>query len=236
MITFVKIKKISLMNALLSLFAFEAEGLSFLCGFLVAIIGILPPGLINLTAAKISLKDSQNRAFIFVFGALIVIFFQALIALIFARYIDEHREVVLLLREIGFVIFTILTIYFIFIAKNPTTNIRKSIKIKSKKSSFFLGLLISGINFFPIPYYVFISISLSSFGYFDFSETAIYLFTTGVVTGSFLVFYTYIKFFKTLETKTNYISKNMNIIIGSITGFVAITSLVYILKSFKLFQ
>ena len=165
-----------------------------------------------------------------------MIFFQALIALIFARYIDEHREVVLLLREVGFVIFTILTIYFIFIAKNPTTNIRKSIKIKSKKSSFFLGLLISGINFFPIPYYVFISIGLSSFGYFDFSETSIYLFTTGVVTGSFLVFYTYIKFFKRLETKTNYISKNMNIIIGSITGFVAITSLVFIMKSFKIFQ
>ena len=119
----------------------------FLLGLLTAIVAICPPGLINMTAAKISVKESKNRAFMFVFGALIVIFFQTLVALIFARYIDEHREIGLLIREVGFVIFSILTVYFLFIAKKSANNIKSDIKIKSKKSQFFLGLFISAINF-----------------------------------------------------------------------------------------
>ena len=201
-------------------------------GILIASIGILPPGLINMTAAKISVKDGKNRALMFVLGALIVIFFQTLIALIFARYIDSHQEIGLLFREIGFVIFSILTIYFFWIAKKPASNVHDNIKVKSKKSRFFLGMIISAINFFPIPYYVFMSITLTSLGYFAFNESSIYFFTSGVVLGSFIVFYGYITFFKNLETKTTFISKNMNIIIGSITGFVAFLSLIYILRNF----
>lgn len=204
----------------------------FLLGLLTAIVAISPPGLINMTAAKISVKESKNRAFMFVFGALIVIFFQTLVALIFARYIDEHREIGLLIREIGFVIFSILTIYFLFIAKKSTNNIKSDIKIKSKKSQFFLGLFISAINFFPIPFYVFVSITLASFGYFDFDETSIYSFTSGAVLGSFLVFYAYIMFFKKLEIKTSFISQNINKIIGSITGFVATMSMIYIIRNY----
>jgi threonine/homoserine/homoserine lactone efflux protein len=206
--------------------------LPFLFGIATAAIGIFPPGLINLTAAKISVKDGNNRALMFVFGALIVIFFQTLVALIFARYIDSHQQIGLLLREIGFVIFSFLTVYFLIIAKKPANNIQRSIKIKSKKSRFFLGMLLSAINFFPIPYYVFVSISLASFGYFSFDESSIYWFASGVVLGSFLVFYAYITFFKNMESKTTFITKNINTIIGSITGFVALMSLVYIVRSY----
>ncbi len=200
-------------------------------GIIISIIGIIPPGLINLTAAKISLKDGKNRAFMFVLGALIVIFLQTVIALIFARYIDSHQEISLLLREIGFVIFSILTIYFFFVAKKPTSNFQNDIKIKSKKSRFFLGMFISAINFFPIPFYVFMSVTLASFGYFNFDEKSIYKFAIGVVLGSFLVFYGYITYFKNLDTKTAFISKNINLIIGSITGFVAFMSLIYIVRN-----
>ena len=224
--------KSNIINFLFTNSTFQNEILVFCFGLLIAAIGILPPGLINMTAAKISLKEGKNRAFMFVLGALIIIFFQTLIALIFARYINEHKSVELLLREIGFVIFAILTVYFLFISKKPANNIRKNIKIKSKKSQFFLGLLISGINFFPIPYYVFMSVSLASVGYFNFSETSIFVFTSGAVLGSFFIFWGYISFFKNLETKTSYISRNMNTIIGSITGFIAFLSLIYIVRKY----
>ena len=199
---------------------------------MTAAIGIFPPGLINMTAAKISLKDGKNRALMFVLGALIVIFIQTFIALIFARYIDSHQEIGLLFKEIGFVVFSILTIFFFFIAKKPASNVQENIKIKSKKSRFFLGMMISAINFFPIPYYVFMSISLASLGYFNFNETSIYFFTLGVVLGSFFVFYGYITFLKKLEAKTTFVSKNINYIIGSITAFVALMSLIYIVKNY----
>lgn len=204
--------------------------LPLLFGFAASVIGILPPGLINMTAAKISLQDGKNRAMMFTAGAVLIIFFQTYLALIFARYIDAHQEVVILLREIGFGIFALVTVYFLLIAKKPKVKIKEDLKIKSKKSRFFLGMLVSAINFFPIPYYVFVSVTLASFGYFNFEPVSVYSFVLGVVLGSFLVFYTYIAFFNKIQHKTEFLMKNMNVLIGSITGIISVFTLYNILK------
>ncbi|MFT7345172.1 MAG: hypothetical protein ACI9XP_001766, partial [Lentimonas sp.] len=50
-------------------------------------------------------------------------------------------------------------------------------------------------------------------------------FVSGVVLGSALVFYFYVTFFQKIETKADYLLRNMNTIIGSITGLVAIGTL-----------
>ena len=183
-----------------------------------------------MTAAKISIRDGKTRALVFTLGAIIVIFFQTLLALIFARYIDQHQEIVILLREIGFGVFLLLTIYFLFIAKKPKKKDDDDSDKKSKKSRFFLGMIISAINLIPIPYYVLISIGLASFNYFTFDTISIYSFVFGAVLGSFLVFYSYIAFFKRIEAKTDYIFRNINTILGIITGIVALSTLFYILK------
>ncbi|WP_310555751.1 lysine transporter LysE [Flavobacterium sp.] len=204
--------------------------LPFLSGLIASILGIFPPGLINMTAAKVSVQDGKTRAMLFTFGAILIIFFQTLVALIFASYIDSHQEIVILLREVGFVIFALLTVYFLWIAKKPAPKNKDVVKIKSKKSRFFLGMLLSAINFFPIPYYVFVSVGLASFNYFTFDKISIYTFVSGAVLGSFGVFYAYIAFFKKIESKTDFIIKNMNTIIGSITGVVALVTLFNIIK------
>lgn len=203
--------------------------LPFVFGFLAALVGVFPPGIINMTGAKISTEDGKLRAMLFTLGALIVVFFQTLIAVIFAEYIVNHLEIINWLRVFGFIIFSGLTFYFFFIAKKSKKNPKK-IKLKSKKSRFFLGMLISAINFFPIPYYVFVSLTLASFQYFIFNTISIYSFVSGVVFGSFGVFYAYIYFFKKIESKTNFIVNNVNAIIGSATGFAAIIAFYQIVK------
>lgn len=203
--------------------------LPFLFGFICAAVGVFPPGLINMTAAKISIQDGKTRALLFTLGAIIIIFFQTLLALIFARYIDQHQEIVNLLRQIGLGIFIMLTIYFLWVAKKPKKKDKK-LKIRSKKSRFFLGMFISVINFFPIPYYVLVSVTLASFNYFSFQKNEIYSFVIGAVIGSFTVFYAYIAFFKKIESKTAFVIKNMNTIIGSITGLISISTLYFIIK------
>ena len=77
----------------------------FISGFIASFIGVLPPGLINLTAAKVSLTDGRKRAMMFVLGALIVIFYQTYISVIFAQYINGHQDIVVLLHKIGLVMF-----------------------------------------------------------------------------------------------------------------------------------
>lgn len=200
-----------------------------LLGSITAFIGIIPPGLINMTAAKVNLKEGKRNALWFVLGAVIIIFFQAFLAILFARVIDSRPDLVVLLREIGFGIFTSLTLYFLWFAKK--TKIKKAkIKKNSKSTRFFLGMLLSALNFFPIPYYVFVSITLASYKLFSFDINSIFIFVFGVVIGSFLVFYCYITFFKKLENKADYIIKNMNTIIGIITGLISLLTLFNIIK------
>jgi threonine/homoserine/homoserine lactone efflux protein len=202
---------------------------SLFLGFVTAFVGITPPGLINMTAAKVNLKEGKISAYWFVLGAVIVIFFQATLAILFARYIEGRPDVIVLLREVGFVIFSGLTIYFLLIAKKPKTK-KDKIKKKSTSTRFFLGMLLSALNFFPIPYYVFVSITLASYKLFVFDISYVFIFVTGVVLGSFLVFYLYITFFQKIENKTDYMMKNMNTIIGSITGLIALITLINIIR------
>ncbi|MCM0665133.1 LysE family transporter [Flavobacterium tyrosinilyticum] len=200
-----------------------------LSGFIAAAIGTVPPGLLNMTAAKIKIKEGKKNALWFVIGAVLVIFFQAYVAVLFARVIDNRPDVVTLLREVGFVIFSILTIYFLFFAKDPIAKKKTKIK-KSKKSSFFLGMLLSGLNFFPIPYYVVVSVTLASYNLFTFQNPIILTFVLGSVLGAFGILYSYIAFFGRIEKKTDYFMRNMNTIIGTITGLVALATLFNILN------
>ena len=198
-------------------------------GFISAFIGIIPPGLINMTAAKVNHKEGKRNALWFVFGALIIICFQVFFSILFAKIINRRPDLVTLLREIGFCIFTALTIYFLWIAKTPKSKPKK-LKKNSKTKRFFLGMLLSVLNFFPIPYYVFVSISLASYKLFSFGATSVLIFLNGVLLGSFLVFYFYISFFNRFENKRDYIMKNMNTIIGSITGLISVITLINIIK------
>ena len=202
---------------------------SLFLGFVTAFVGITPPGLINMTAAKVNLKEGKRSAFWFVLGAVVVIFFQATLAILFAQFIQEHPHVIVLLREVGFGIFSALTIYFLLIAKKPK-NKKGKIKKRSTSSRFFLGMLLSILNFFPIPYYVFVSITLASYNLFYFNMAHVFVFVTGVVLGSFLVFYFYITFFQKIQNKTDYFLRNMNTIIGSITGLISLITLINIIR------
>lgn len=198
-------------------------------GFLASSVGITPPGLINMTAAKVGLKEGRTQALVFAAGASLVVLFQALIAVLFAKFLDKHPEIVIMLREIGLAVFGALTIYF-FVTGRKVKHEKKEIKLHSKKSRFFMGMLLSALNFFPIPFYVFISITLASFNYFSFEKSFIYTFVFGSGIGAYFAFYCYIAFFKKMETRTAFILNNVNYIIGSVTGLISILTLVNILE------
>lgn len=198
-------------------------------GFLTSATGIIPPGLINMTAAKVSIEEGRTRAFVFAAGAVLIILVQTFIAVVFAKFIDKNPSVTILLREVGLVIFTGLTFYF-FLSSNKIKRKEKEVHLKSKKSRFFLGILLSALNFFPIPFYVFVSVTLASYGYFSFEMNFVYNFVLGSGLGALFAFYCYIAFFKKMENRAEFLLKNMNYIIGSITGLVSVITLANIIN------
>jgi len=70
-----------------------------------------------MTAAKISLKEGYNRGLVFSVGVCIVVIFQTLIAVIFARYLSKHPEIIKILQRVAFVLFVLIAIYFFVLAK-----------------------------------------------------------------------------------------------------------------------
>ncbi|HEX8563691.1 MAG TPA: LysE family transporter [Flavobacterium sp.] len=203
-------------------------GLPVALGFTTTCLAIVPPGMLNMTAAKMGVREGRTRALVFASGASIVVFFQTFIAVVFAKYLDQNPDVIVALREAGLAVFIALTIYF-FVAANRV-RVEKEVTMHSKRSRFFMGILLSALNFFPIPFYVFISITLASYDYFVFEPSFIYSFVAGSGLGAFFAFYCYIVFFKKMETKTAFLLKNMNYIIGSVTGLISIITLINILE------
>jgi len=203
--------------------------LPLVLGFCIAFLAVILPGLINMTAAKISLQEGKKEALSFALGASAIIFFQTFIALLFARFISNHQEIVSTLQEIGIFIFSLLSIYFFWIAKKPK-KIKTDSKVKGKSNRFFLGMLLSTLNLLPIPFYVFASMSLVASGYFSFDKVPVSSFVVGVVSGSFTVLYIYIVAFKKIEKKTEFLMRNINTIIGLVTTFMAILTLLKLLS------
>ena len=199
--------------------------LPFFFGFIFAFLGVLPPGLLNMSASKISIRDGRLRAVLFAIGAVLFIIIQTFLSISFARIIDKNIEILIILREVGLVIFTALTIFFFWTSKKYKPK-NEVFKIKSKKRSFFHGIMLSALNFFPIPYYVFVSVALASYNLFSFKQSEVTAFVLGSGLGSFLVFYLYIVFFKKMEKQTTFLFANMNYIIGSITGLISLISLI----------
>lgn len=204
--------------------------MALLWGFFLSTIGIALPGLINMTAAKISVRDGRSRALIFVGGALVIIFIQTYIAVAFAKLINSRPDLIFMLQEIGLVLFSLLTIYFLFLAKKPKVK-EEDTKVRTKVGRFFLGMLLSALNFFPIPYFVFVSVTLANNGHIQFAPLNNFMFVIGVLMGSFSIFYLYIIFFKRIEHKTDWMMRNMNYFLGSVTGLVALVNLIKILRN-----
>jgi threonine/homoserine/homoserine lactone efflux protein len=203
---------------------------NLLLGFLGSFIGVLPPGLINMYAAKISMKEGRKRAFLFSVGVCITVMLQTFIALLFAGYIGKHPEVVSMLQKVALGIFISLTIYFIFIAKDTRREIRDHNE-NSKRNRFFLGIFIALLNILPIPYWIYLSITFSAFGMFSFSQPELILAVIASGLGTYASLSLYVQFFRPKEHSSK-LSLNMNYVIGIITAVISVITLLKILKEF----
>lgn len=200
----------------------------FFLGLIIALVGVIPPGLLNMTAAKVSLKEGYKRGIAFSIGVSLIVFLQTYLAAMFARYLSNHQEVVEILQRVALIIFILITIYYLLLAKaDSKPNIEEH--TKSSHSRFFQGMFLSAINVFPIPYQAYMTITIATFGWFNFEKISIITYVTGASMGTFVMLYIYIFFFDKIKDRPFTSQKNMNYSIGAITGIVAAVTLVNIL-------
>jgi len=162
-------------------------------------------------------------------GVSLIVIVQTYIAVIFARYLSNHPNVIDILERVALVVFILITIYFFFFA-TTTTNPDVEDHVRSKHSRFFFGMFLACLNLFPIPYQAYISINIAAFGWLSFDFISISSYVAGAGMGTFAMLYVYIFFFDRIKNKKFTSQKNMNYIIGGITGIISIFTLINIIK------
>ncbi len=201
--------------------------LHFILGFITSFLGTLTPSMLNMTAAKISLNKSKSDAVKFAIGVSIVVLLQAYIAVLFTKFLRSNPDFVQSLQKIAIVIFALLSFYFYRQSKKdkvPT----ESIKEKAG-NSFSVGLLLSSLNMFSIPFYCGVTTALDVAGWLQFSQQNIIIFVFGSALGTFTLLYMYANFAKTIQLKSKGLAKNLNLILSILTGVLAFFTLISIL-------
>lgn len=200
--------------------------LAFILGLVISIVGIIIPGMLNMTIAKISVNENQSQALKFAFGAVVVVFIQSFLGTYFAKFLDANPVVSEALKKIGTFIFIGLTVAFIVMGINAKMKKNIEVKVEAKRNRFFYGVAMSFFNMFAIPWYAFTSLMVASKNWFEYDIVSIILFSIAAAIGTYVVFYLYAKFFKFIEHRMTFVVQNINFLIAALTGFVAISSLV----------
>ncbi len=203
--------------------------LLFFLTFSAAFIATVPPGLLNMNAAKTSVEKGKLNGVMFGLGVSTMIMLQAYIAVLISKYLHNHPEVVAALLKIALVVFVFFCIFFFVEAKQNKSKEKKIIKA-SKKNSFFKGILLAALNLLTIPYYSTLNAMWKASGWIKFEIFDVLVFVLAAGFGTFTVLYLYAIHFYNLESKNTTFSRNSNYILSALMGLLFLITLLRIFK------
>ena len=181
----------------------------FLITYFAALLGVVPPGLVNMSVAKTCVKRGKKNGVYVAIGASIVVMIQALIAILLAKYIFDNPFVRNVLLRAGLVVFIILAIYFFVkgqqhrqkeVEVSPTSGVRSILK----------GMMIGVLNVFPIPYFVALGAALNVNGSVQYHVINNTVFVLAASLGTFSTLYLYALFFARIEAEGSFFAKYSN--------------------------
>lgn len=201
----------------------------FFITYFAALVGVIPPGLVNMTVAKTSMEKGKKNGIYVALGASIVVLFQALLAVILAKYIFDNPFVRNILLRAGLVIFILLTIYF-FVKAGRDPHIETHSK-KANTNSIFKGMFVAVLNIFPIPYFVALGAALNVGGDMSYNWALMATFVFAASSGTFTTLYFYVVSFIKIEDKSEMIAKYSNYFMAFLMLALVIITLIRIFYS-----
>lgn len=180
----------------------------FLITYFAALLGVVPPGLVNMSVAKTCVQRGKKNGIYMAVGAAIVVLIQALIAILLARYIFNNPFVRNILLRAGLVIFLILMVYFFVMARHK----RKQVEVAptSGGRSILKGMMVAALNVFPIPYFVALGAALNVNGTVEYHILNNTVFVMAASLGTFTTLYLYALFFARIEAEETYFARYSN--------------------------
>lgn len=213
--------------AVLCYFCSKINGLmdyivTFLLAMLVAFVGFVPPGMINMTALKRSIEMNRREATLFVSGAVSVILIQAFIAVTFSRYLVQNPGIVENLTYAAIIVFLGLAFWFY---RQATAQVKMQEK-KPDRNSYVAGLSMSAMNMLAIPFFLGYGTMMEANGWLQTSAPHNFIFAFGAVAGAFLLFFTYVLFAEFIQRRIQFVARNINYILSGLFMVLAISTII----------
>ena len=199
----------------------------FFATYSAAFMATVPPGLLNMNAAKVSVEKGKLNGVVFSLGISTTIIIQAFIAVWISKFLHNNPEISEWLLKIAVLVFAGLAIYFYLAAKKNKQDEVRLVKV-SKKNSYFKGMGLATLNLLTIPYYSGLNLMWTSTGWIKFQIWDILTFILAAGCGTFTVLYMYTIYFNKLENKNQRFSRNSNYILSILMVILLIVALIRI--------
>jgi len=182
------------------------------------------PSMLNMTTVKIRIERGKLNALKFAFGVSIIVLIQAYAAVFFIKLLNENPNLIESIQKTAIIIFMLLSLYFYYTYKKEKKN--TSNFEQQCKNSFVIGLFLSALNMFAIPFYYGITTILNNFGWLQLSQNNIILFVIGSAIGTFMILFSYSYVAKFIENKSSQKSNKLNLVLSVFTGVLALINMV----------
>lgn len=182
----------------------------FILGWAMGTVGIILPGIVNMTVVDVSIRKGLREAVRYSGGGAVAMFIQIFIAIAFTGYLIKHPEVVAFLKQVSVVIFLALSIAFFVLARKAQV---KKAEEKSDRS-FLLGFIVSSMNALAIPYYFAVSTYFRARGWITADWPCRWFYILGATLGAFGLLVIYARFAQFIARRAQYLARNINYILS----------------------
>jgi len=183
----------------------------FALTFLAAAVATLPPGLLNINAAKISVERGKKFGVYFSLACSLVIFIEALGAAAFSKYLFEHPETINHILVGALLIFIVLFFYFWKKSNRDLTELAPS-----SSNSFMKGISLALLNLLTLPFYAGLHAALRSSKIARLATSETLVFATAALSGTFAILYGYAYGFAKISFDEQRFEKRSNRIIAGL--------------------
>lgn len=194
-------------------------------GFSVGFLGVIPPGLLNMTAAKISVKQNRRAARVFALGAALVVIAQVYVGVFFSKILNDNPDILEMMEQFAIAVFIALSIFFFIKARTDAGPEVEPVDSSDGKL-FSQGIVLSALNIFPIPFYIGFSSFLASRGLFTFKFPAAHVFIAGAALGTFMMLLGYGILVRLFNFNSHTFARKVHYILAALTLMIALFTLV----------
>lgn len=175
-------------------------------GFLVSYIGSLPLGYLNIVGYEVFQQLGWNSTILYLLGVVSIEIFVIYFTLLFARQLMNNHKLMRFIE--GFSVIFMFVLAYVFYSSATKEAQDESIIVRYiDYSPYFLGLLLSGLNFIQLPFWTGWNLYLLNGNHIEISHSRKYFYLIGTLIGTFLGMLTLILSLHYLANQNDFLSQ-----------------------------